>query len=210
MEDNLNNSQKDDDEGQGAGSEEAGAPKGSATSQQGRGAQRAGSLLTRVDHTPPPVTIESGSVIIETDEDFVSRDNNGGAGHARRHILSAGRSVEGIRILDDAGNTVYLDGEASGSSIKVWWNKNVNPEQIFVDGATLNIEADADLGAGGNINHPPGGSFKRKKQFSHPGTGGRGIEKVEVVKNSATVFSRVFDSSKPVNVQKVMIWDTTG
>jgi hypothetical protein len=157
-----------------------------------------------VDHTPPPVTIESGSVLIETDEPFVSHDTLGGAAHHHRHRLSAGRSILGLKILDDAGDTIYLDGDAAGSNVKVWWNGAAPSEQIFVDGGSLTIEADVSLGAGVQIAHPPGNPHvQRIRQYRHPSTAGRGIEKVEVVKNGVTVFSRT------IRLYQVMIWDTT-
>jgi hypothetical protein len=204
MDDNPNESQEDTDytPSEGAGEEKKGASESKAAPANPEA--RSGVRNFFVDHTPPPLTISSSSVIIETDEPFVSRDNLGSASHSHRHKLSAGRSVEGLRILDDAGNTIYLDGQAAKSSIKVWWNKEMATEQILVDGNSFTIEADADLGAGVAITHPPANSaVQRIRQYTHPSTNGKGIEKVEVVKGGATVFSRTG------RLEMVLIWDDT-
>jgi hypothetical protein len=156
----------------------------------------------RVDHTPPPVLIEGGSLVFETDEPL-DHTADGTQPHTHKHRRRTGeRPILGLKILDDAGDTIYLDGQAAGSSVLIWWDRRVTREQILIDGATLNIEADVNLGAGADIQHPPEGAVKRIKQFRHPSTGGKGIEKVEIVTNGELVFRR---SSR---LFLVMIWDT--
>lgn len=193
------------DEHAGKSDKTADETSGSSDAGAEQRAARRKAATPRVDHTPPPVTVESGSVIIETDEAFVSHDTSGGAGHQHRHMLSSNRSIKGLKVLDDAGDTIYLDGDAAGSNIKVWWNRAVATEQVFIDGSSLAIEADVDLGMGTQIAHPPGNpSVQRIRQYVLPSTNGRGIEKVEITKGGATVFSRT------TRLFMVMIWDTVG
>jgi hypothetical protein len=126
--------------------------------------------------------------------------------HQHRHILGPNRSVRGIRILNDSGITLHLDEAAAGSSIKIWWDGGTATEQILVDGVTYNVEADVDLGGGSPIAHPPTAAgnppTQRIRSYTVPSTDGRGIEKVEVIKNGASIFTAT------TRLDRVMIWDT--
>jgi hypothetical protein len=208
MDDNQNRSQKDAEysTSAGAGEEREDTATESQSTQKAEQAQAGIRVTPFVDHTPPPVLIGNGSVIIETDMDFDRRDTTGAAAHKFRHMFRSNRPILGLRILDDAGNTIFLEPDAAGFSVKVWWNRGVATEQILIDAHTLSIEADRDLGRGTTISHPPGNTTVRRiKQFTHPGTTGRHIEKVEVVKNGTTRFSN--DSER---IYQIMIWDTAG
>ena len=160
------------------------------------------------DHTPPPISIESGSVNIETDVPFITHDTLGGAAHRHRHQTGFERKVRGLRILNDAGKTLWLIEDTEDTSIKVWYEIPTpsSPEQIFVDGATLTIEADVNLGAGVQIFHPPiKQTVQRIRRHTHPSPNARRIEKVEVITGGvSTIFTA--DSDR---VDKVYIWDTT-
>lgn len=156
----------------------------------------------RTDHTPPPILIESGSLTLETDGEFVGRDNTGGTGHPRRHKMRSGRSIKGLRVLSASGKTVYVDDHADGSLVEIWWDPEAREPQIRIGDGNLDLNADFDLGAGTIISRPPiTNTVRRIRRFSHPRAGNRGIEKVRITKDTLTV--------EPDNVWMVLIWDTS-
>jgi hypothetical protein len=158
------------------------------------------------DHTPPPVTVEAGSVLIETDVP-ITHDMHGSAAHSHRHHTGPNRMVRGLRVLNDTGKTLWLVEETEDTSIKIWYEvpSPTSPEQIFVDGATLTIEVDADLGAGVPIAHPPvPKTVQRIRQYKHPSPHAKNIKKVEVITNGQ---SEIFTDDQH-RVDKVYIWDT--
>jgi hypothetical protein len=167
----------------------------------------AGEFFT--DHTPPPLLFENGSIAIETDRPF-THDTSGTA-HSHRHMTGPRRSVQGIRILNDSGGTIYIDEHAAGSTIKIWWDKRSDTEQILVHSGTFSVEAEIDLGGGSSIDHPPVATgnppTKRIRRYIHPSTDNQGvdhgIEKVQVVKNGVSVFTET------ARLDRVMVWDTT-
>lgn len=177
--------------------ERTGAPAGALA-----GAASAVSIERRTDHTPPPITIESGSVSVEIDlDDFPSRDNTGGQGHPRRHMMGAGREIRGIRVITVSGKTVYEDGVADGSTVEIWWNDSVRDPQIFIGNGSFDINADFDLGGGASIRRPPvTTSVQRRRRYTHPRAGSRGIERVRIVKDTVTI--------EPDAVWMVLLWDT--
>jgi hypothetical protein len=156
-------------------------------------------VLKRVDHTPPPLLIREGSIVVETIVDFDRRTTGGGTGHLHRHIFD-GRRVMGLKILDDAGDTIYLNGNAEGCSVKIWWKPPFNgPEQILVDAATFTVETDQPLSASSPTGHS---RPKRTKFHTHPGAGADELKQVEVVRGGKTLF---FADTR---VSEVMVWDT--
>ncbi len=157
-------------------------------------------VLRRVDHTPPPLLIREGSIVVETDRDFDRRTSTGGgAGHPHRHIFTDSRRVEGLKILDDAGDTIYLNGDARGCSVKIWWKPPFNgPEHIFVDGATFTVETDQALSESSATGHS---APKRTRRHTHPGAGANALLQVRVVKDGDSLF---FANSR---VSAVMVWD---
>lgn len=194
------------DESAGRGDEQGGADKLQRTvNSQVRA--RAFGLEFFTDHTPPPITIESGSVIIETDVPL-AHDTLGSAAHPHRHQTGSARMVRGLRILNDAGKTIHIIEDTKDTSIKIWYEVATpsSPEQIFVDGATLTIEANVNLGAGTQIAHPPiRQTVQRVRRHTHPSPNARRIEKVEVITDgNSTILTA--DSDR---VDKVYIWDTT-
>lgn len=157
----------------------------------------------RVDHTPPPLLVESGSLIIETDETPTPSGSSSTA-HPFRLNFAKPRPIKGLKITDDAGDTIYLNPSADGCSVKIWWNKTKPDEQILIDGATLSIEVDEDLGPGTDLGTGvPSSNPMRFRRFTH--SKGTGIAQVEVIKDSKTRF---FEDSN--RLKDVMIWDTTG
>lgn len=162
----------------------------------------AASLERRTDHTPPPITIESGSLAVEIDlDDFTGRDDTGGQGHSRRHRMGANREIKGIRVLSVSGKSIYVDDVADGSTVEIWWNDSARDSQLFIGNRSFDIEADFDLGGGGSVHHPPVTSnVQRKRRYMHPRAGNRGIEKVRIAKGSVII--------EPDAVWMVLLWDT--
>jgi hypothetical protein len=153
----------------------------------------------RVDHTPPPLLISEGSIIVETDRDFDARDTGGGTGHRNRHKFNGNRKTLGLKILDDAGDTIYLNGNAENCSVKIWWKNPGGTEQIFVDGSNFTVETDEELSASVSTGHA---SPKRMKRHTHPNAQANELKQVQVIKNGNTIF---FEDRR---VAQVMIWDT--
>ncbi len=170
-------------------------------------------LERRTDHTPPPILITSGCLTIETDEEFIHRDGNGKPGHTRRHKLRDDREILGVRVLGVSGKTIYEKDDAKGTSVKIWFNKNVETEQVFIGDGTFHIESTVDLGDGVSITHPPDKvSVQRVMEYTHPAAGhgphSRGIEKLEIIKGGQTVFPDPNEPDHRGPVWMVMLWDT--
>ena len=92
----------------------------------------------QTDHTPPPILIENGSVIIETDRQF-THDTGGAAHHPHRHMLGPNRFLRGVKILNDSGVTIYVDDAADHSSIKIWWNSTHKARHSIAAGSDLQL-----------------------------------------------------------------------
>lgn len=142
--------EKNPDDAEGAKLAEAYQESGRASAAQGsrstQETRRVGSnVIIFTEHTPPPVLIGSGSLIIETDVN-PSKTMGGSGSHRNRYVFTAARPIKGLRILDDAQSTIYQNAAADGCSVKIWWDKSQAAEQILVDANTLSIETDVDLG----------------------------------------------------------------
>lgn len=205
MEPDQNNPQEKTDSEEPKGQEEPVRPHRDGGGGSGRDpeqeleALREELAMRRVDHTPPPILISEGSIIVETAWDFDARDAGGGGGHKHRHIFHGGREVGGVKILGDAGDTIYLNGSAAGCSVKIWWRDGTGGEQIFVDGGTLTIETDEPLTAGSDTGH----KFpKRERRHNHPNAAAKRIIQVEVVREGRTLF---FENKR---IAQIMVWDT--
>jgi len=195
MADNPNSPRQRSKEGKLAGSakERSGTSTGSAKDQ-------IDASLFRVDHTPPPLLISEGSIIVETDRDFDARDTGGGNGHRNRHKFNGNRKTLGLKILDDAGDTIYLNGDAKDCSVKIWWKEPLTgTEQIFVDASNFTVETDEPLSASSPTGHT---RPKRERRHTHPNNQANELKQVQVVKNGNTVYL------EKRRLAQVMFWDT--
>lgn len=177
-------------------------------SQQARATPFPGTnLKIFTEHTPPPIVIESGSLIIETGDGIKPPVTSTSQAHPHRYeFADTTRPIVGLRILNDADSTIYLNSEAQsdGCSVRIWYdNSTGKAEQIFVEGPTRSIEADVDLGPSAQIMVPPKNP-QRTHRFTHPSANAAdGIVQVEVIDGKG---DRLF-FSKSDRLGKVMIWD---
>jgi len=100
-------------------------------------------MLTSHD-TPPPIVVSDGSLIIESDDQF-SESTSGG----RFLFRGNGRpAIAHIRVLQDNGDKVYEDLNATGSRVEIVWineDKDVTGNVIVSDGAVFEISSDKNL-----------------------------------------------------------------
>jgi hypothetical protein len=177
----------------------------STAGQSKRGQEREDVSFLRVDHTPPPLLIREGSLIIETDLPFHTVDNMGGADHPRRHSFLTARPIKGLKIVDDAGDTLYLNAAADGCSVKIWWNRAQAAEQVFINGSDFSVSTIGNLGTGTDLGSGvPLGNPVRFRRYTHPDAGAMRVQQVEIIKDGRT---RYFEDSN--RIYQVMVWFTS-
>lgn len=171
-----------------------------------RAQRNAAARILRTDHTPPPLLFGGGgSITIETDE-RLSREGGGGPHRPHLHKFASARPIKGLKVLNDSGRTLIERDHADGMSVKIWWDDSTAEPQIFVDPATLTIEADVHLANSVPIERPPRPKgtppTQRILRYTHPAVRLKGIERVLIEKGGQIIF----DERERLN--EVMIWDT--
>jgi len=174
----------------------------------------------KIEHIPPPVVIEGGSLEFSFNRDLQHEVRATSRPHVYK-AQDAARPIEGVRVQTEAGENLFPNppSHCDGCQIQLWLKKpaSLNEPQIIikeVDGSFF-MESDTELiPDAGNANGDCSDTAsrpKRCKKFRHAGDENTGydstIEHVRILsKEGKELFDRDINAPDHFHGCRILIW----